>query len=70
MYVLQINAQRERTTSLAAPILGLMSGRIEESLNAKIHIILLDKKTNQTLVDDTGKSAGIEVAGDYKLLLK
>lgn len=70
MYVLKINAQRERTTSLAAPILGLMSGRIEESLNAKIHIILLDKKTNQTLIDDTGTSAGIEVAGDYKLLLK
>ena len=69
-YILMINAQREKTTSLAAPISGFMSGRIEESMNSKIHIHLLDKKTNTTLLNDTGSSAAIEVAGDYKLLLK
>lgn len=69
-YRLEINAQREKATSLAAPILGFMSGRIEESMKAKIHVVLLDKKTQQILINDTGSSAGIEVAGNYKLLLK
>tara|TARA_B110000003_G_C16641496_1_gene530362 strand:- start:159 stop:1127 length:969 start_codon:yes stop_codon:yes gene_type:complete len=69
-YKLKINAKREKATSLAAPISGFMTGRIEESMNAKIHVILIDKKTNQRLLNDTGSSAAIEVAGDYKLLLK
>ena len=69
-YTLKINAKREKATSLAAPISGFMTGRIEESMNAKIHVILIDKKTNQRLLNDTGSSAAIEVAGDYKLLLK
>ena len=69
-YKLKINAKREKATSLAAPISGFMTGRIEESMDAKIHVILIDKKTNQRLLNDTGSSAAIEVAGDYKLLLK
>ena len=69
-YTLKINAKREKATSLAAPISGFMTGRIEESMDAKIHVILIDKKTNQRLLNDTGSSAAIEVAGDYKLLLK
>jgi len=69
-YRLQINAQREKATSLAAPLLGFMNGRIKESMDAKIHTVLFDKKTNQTVLNDTGLSAGIEVAGNYELLLK
>lgn len=69
-YILKINAKREKATSLAAPISGFMTGRIEESMNAKIHVILIEKKTNQRLLNETGSSAAIEVAGDYKLLLK
>jgi hypothetical protein len=69
-YRLQINAEREKATSLAAPISGFMNGRIEESMNSKIHAILFDKKTEQTLLNDIGLSAGIEVAGNYKLLIK
>ena len=69
-YRLQINAQREKATSLAAPLLGFMNGRIKESMDAKIHTVLIDKKTNQTVLNDTGLSAGIEVAGNYELLLK
>ena len=69
-YRLQINAQREKATSLAAPLLGFMNGRIKESMDSKIHTVLFDKKTNQTVLNDTGLSAGIEVAGNYELLLK
>lgn len=69
-YKLSIVAQREKGTSLAAPISGFMNGRIEESMNAEIHVVLFDKKNNNKILDDTGLSAGIEVAGKYELLLK
>ena len=69
-YKLSIVAQREKGTSLAAPISGFMNGRIEESMNAEIHVVLFNKKNNNKILDDTGLSAGIEVAGKYELLLK
>ena len=69
-YKLSIVAQREKGTSLAAPISGFMKGRIEESMNAEIHVVLFNKKNNNKILDDTGLSAGIEVAGKYELLLK
>ena len=47
-----------------------MNGRIEESMNAEIHVVLFNKKNNNKILDDTGLSAGIEVAGKYELLLK
>ena len=69
-YVLSIKAEREEATSLAAPISGFMTARIEESLDANVHVILKNKISNVTLLNDLGTSAGIEVAGDYKVLLK
>tara|TARA_Y200000002_G_scaffold54914_1_gene40243 strand:+ start:1160 stop:2131 length:972 start_codon:yes stop_codon:yes gene_type:complete len=69
-YVLSIKAEREEATSLAAPISGFMTARIEESLDGNVHVILKNKKSNVTLLNDLGASAGIEVAGDYKVLLK
>jgi len=47
-----------------------MTVRIEESLDANVHVILKNKISNVTLLNDSGTSAGIEVAGDYKVLLK
>jgi tocopherol cyclase len=44
-YRLEILAQREAKTQLSSPILGFMNGRIEESMTAKIEVILYDKKT-------------------------
>lgn len=68
-YRLDINAIRERATELAAPIAGFMDARIEESMNAQITLELFDKKNKKILLNDTGYSAGIEVAGNYHLLL-
>ena len=69
-FVLSIKADREEATTLAAPISGFMSGRIDESMNSKIRLKLFEKRTNKIILSDTGNSAGIEVAGNYKKLLK
>ena len=69
-YKLLIQAEREKSTPLAAPVSGFMTARVEESLDANIHVILKHKKGNKILLDDVGISAGIEVAGNYKVLLK
>ena len=69
-YKLNINACREKATTLAAPISGFMNGRIDESMNATINVRLFNKKTKKIILEDIGYSAGIEVAGKYKLLVK
>jgi len=60
---LEIFAHREAATSLASPIAGFMDGRIEESMTAKIQVKLTDKKAKKVLLEDTGRNAGLEVAG-------
>jgi len=60
---LEICAHREKSTQLAAPILGLMDGRIEESMTSLIDVQLFDRKNNILLLSDTGRNAGLEVAG-------
>lgn len=67
-YSLEICAHREKSTQLAAPILGLMDGRIEESMTSLIDIKIFDKKNHTILLSDTGRNAGLEVAGTIKEL--
>lgn len=62
-YLLEITATRDAATSLASPILGLMDGRIEESMTALTRVHLFDKKAKKTLLNDTGRNTGLEVAG-------
>ncbi|MGB1970989.1 MAG: tocopherol cyclase family protein [Flavobacteriaceae bacterium] len=69
-YRLEIQALREKATGLAAPIAGFMDGRIEESMNAKINVLLFDKRKKKPILEDQGTSAGIEVAGRFQLLEK
>ena len=40
-----------------------MDGRIEESMTSTIEVKLADKKTGVLLLSDTGRNAGLEVAG-------
>lgn len=63
-YRIAIIAYREAATSLASPILGLMDGRIEESMTSRLEIVLTDRKTGRILLNDTGKNSGLEVAGE------
>ena len=67
-YQLSISAQRDHATSLASPVQGLMEGRIEESMNAKLKVHLIDLKNDRILLQDTGRNAGLEVAGDIEKL--
>lgn len=62
-YLLEVRVKREASTSLASPILGLMDGRIEESMNARIEVKLTDRKTGKIIFNDTGRNGGLEVAG-------
>lgn len=63
-YLLEILAYREAATTLASPIRGFMNGKIEESMTSTIAVMLTDKKNKKVLLSDTGKNAGLEVAGN------
>jgi len=65
-YRIDILAQREKVTQLASPILGFMDGRIEESMTSKIDVQLYDKRSRNIILLDTGRNAGLEVAGNIK----
>ena len=62
-YRLELLAHRDRATILASPILGLMDGRIEESMSASVDMKLLETKSKKIIFEDTGRNAGLEVAG-------
>lgn len=63
-YLLHVTAHRDHSTELASPINGFMNGRIEESMTSSIDVLLTDKKTGTIVLQDTGKNAGLEVAGN------
>lgn len=67
-YQLEIVAERDAPTALASPILGLMDGRIEETMHAKLHVTLVERKSGKILFDDTGMFSGLEVAGNVEEL--
>jgi tocopherol cyclase len=67
---IEIIAQRNLATKLASPIQGLMDGKIEESMTSIIHVKLIDKKLNQMIFVDSGRNAGLEVAGAIADLIK
>ena len=51
-----------------APELTQMHRRVEETLDARIHLRLTDR-TGQILLEDCGEVAGLEVHGDIDGLL-
>jgi tocopherol cyclase len=68
-YFLEIRTMREAATTLASPILGLMDGRIEESMNASIEVNLIERKSGNTIFCDTGRNGGLEVAGKIEEII-
>ncbi|MDD2304339.1 MAG: tocopherol cyclase family protein [Prolixibacteraceae bacterium] len=68
-YTLEIQVRREKATTLASPILGLMDGRIEESMNAQIEVCLIDRKTGHAIFNDVGRNGGLEVAGKIEEIM-
>lgn len=68
-YKIEILAHRDVATALASPIGGLMDGRVEESMTAQVEVQLTNKKTNQLVFEDTGRNAGLEVAGKIEEIM-
>ncbi|OSZ81373.1 hypothetical protein CAP36_09105 [Chitinophagaceae bacterium IBVUCB2] len=68
-YRIEILAHRDEGTALASPIGGLMDGRVEESMTAEVEVQLLNKKTKQIVFEDTGRNAGLEVAGKIEEIM-
>jgi hypothetical protein len=66
---LSIIAIRKEATSLASPIMGLMDGRIEESMTSSLEVLLTDRRTGHVILHDTGCHAGLEVAGEISRIL-
>ena len=40
-----------------------MDGRIEESMNARVEVNLIDRKSGKSIFTDVGRNAALEVAG-------
>jgi len=68
-YRIEILAHRDAATALASPILGFMDGRIEESMTTTIETKLTDLKNKTILFHDTGRNAGLEVAGKIEEIM-
>lgn len=66
---LEILAHRQAGTALVSPISGFMDGRIEESMTATVEVQLTDRKSKRILLEDTGRNAGLEVAGKIEDVL-
>jgi len=68
-YILKMSAPLHLGTGLASPVRGLMDGRIEESMTAEISLILEEKKSGKTVLEDHGRNTCIEVSGDTATLM-
>ena len=66
--VLELAAERVRGGLLHAPIRTRMHERVEETLDATVHVRLIDP-SGQVVLDTHGTSAGLEVHGDLDRLL-
>jgi tocopherol cyclase len=69
-YALEIRCRRQEGGVLAAPREGAMTGRIVEAMTASVDICLSAKVRGRLtrVFADTGRLAGLEVAGDTCLL--
>lgn len=67
-WTLDIRAERRRGGLLHAPVRTQMHQRVEETLDAVLHLTLADGQ-GRTVFADTGQVAGLEVHGDVDGLL-
>mgnify|MGYP001075030496 CR=1 FL=1 len=59
----------DNATSLAAPVRGLMDGRIEESMTSVIRLTLSDTATGQVIYSGKGRNGSVEISGDIQTLM-
>jgi hypothetical protein len=66
--LLSIHAQQAAGADLKSPLDGAMLGKVNESMNARIHVQF--SKDNVLLYEGTGTHAGMEMAGELDALLQ
>ena len=66
---LVVHVERDRATSLASPINGMMEGRIEESMTSKMNIQLTERRKGLLLYEGKGNHAAVEVAGNAEMIM-
>ncbi|MEO1515920.1 MAG: tocopherol cyclase family protein [Bacteroidota bacterium] len=64
---LELTAIKGPGSKLVSPISGEMTGKVNESMQAKVHVRLF--QNDQLLYEGTGRNAGLEVAGETEVLL-
>lgn len=69
-FQLEVTAHKAEGAELASPILGFMDGRVKESMDASIHVVLKSLKTGEILFEEVGVHAGLEVAGNISEILE
>ena len=67
-HAIDVEARRAKSATLHSPVQGLMTGRIEESLDAKIAVKFYRGKGNtwEKKYEGVAASAGLEVMGDME----
>jgi len=68
-YRLEIIAHRDNATELASPILGLMDGRIEESMTSLVEVKLVNRASGIPIFSESGRNTGLEVAGNIEEII-
>jgi hypothetical protein len=68
LHILRLAAPADRTTSLAAPIRGLMDGRTEESMTSVISLTLTDSDNGHVIFSGKGRNGSVEISGDIQSL--
>jgi uncharacterized protein Usg len=66
-YLLEIKSVKAPGGQLISPILGEMKGKLNESLQAQMHIKLFEYK--KLIYEGHSHTGGLEIAGDYDILL-
>lgn len=67
-HVLHVTAPVDTSTPLAAPVKGMMGGRIEESMTSVITLVLTERDTGRIVYTGEGRNASIEISGDMQTL--
>jgi len=65
---LDIKATKARTAELISPISGGMRGKVNESIEAVVEVVL--SKSKSEIYRGVGKHSGLEIAGDVDILLQ
>jgi hypothetical protein len=69
-HILEITAKREQGSSLAVPVFGEMSSKVNEALKSKIFVKFTAKNDNSAVFSGTGRNSGLEFVGDINELLR